>query len=106
MNKRGSLPLLILHFLSQGPCHGYQLARQISQESQGVLDFKEGILYPVLHTMEEEGLVEAYSQEENGRLRRYYRLTRAGQSALASESKEWDEYTAAVRKILATGAAS
>lgn len=100
MNLKGSLPLLILHVLSQGPNHGYQIAKQIKQESAGVLDFKEGTLYPTLHGMEKKGLIEAYSQIENGRERRYYRLTDKGRRKLKSELAEWRAYTKAVNAVL------
>lgn len=100
MNIKGSLPMLILHVLSQGPSHGYRIAKQIKQQSEGVLDFKEGTLYPTLHTMEEQGLLETYHQQEKRRTRRYYRLTEAGQAAQAQEREEWDRYTTAVNLIL------
>jgi transcriptional regulator len=100
MNFKGSLPMLILHVLSRGPSHGYQMAKQIKQQSEGVLDFKEGTLYPTLHGLEKRGLLETYSQEENGRTRRYYRLTNSGRATLAQEHTEWKRYTRAVNLIL------
>ncbi len=80
MNLKGSLPLLILFVLSRGPSHGYQIAKAIRQQSQGVLDFKEGTLYPALHGLADQGMIESFEQEENGRMRRYYRLTEQGWS--------------------------
>ena len=100
MNLKGSLPLLILHVLSRGASHGYQIAKAIKQQSKGVLDFKEGTLYPTLHNLETQGVIEAFEQQENGRLRRYYRLTQHGKSMLESEKQEWAEYTEAVNTIL------
>ena len=100
MNVKGSLPLLILHTLSVGPNHGYLIAKQIKQQSQGVLDFKEGTLYPTLHTLEQQGLLEAYSAEEKGRTRRYYRLTDTGRAMLAREREAWTRYQDAVNLVL------
>ena len=100
MNIKGSLPLLILHTLSVGPNHGYQIAKQIKQQSQGVLDFKEGTLYPTLHSLEQRGLLEAHTAEEKGRTRRYYHLTDAGRTMLARERKAWARYKNAVNMIL------
>jgi transcriptional regulator len=100
MNLKGSLPLLILNNLKSGPNHGYRIAKQIKQQSEGVLDFKEGTLYPTLHGLEKQGLIEAYQEIENGRKRRYYRLTEAGRAALSEEMSEWEEYTHAVNRIL------
>jgi PadR family transcriptional regulator, regulatory protein PadR len=103
MNIKGSLPVLILHVLSRGPSHGYQIAKRLKQQSEGILDFKEGTLYPALHSLEKEGMISAYSQEENGRLRRYYRLTDDGHAMLAKEVEEWQRYTHAVNMILTKG---
>jgi hypothetical protein len=52
------------------PSHGYRIAQRIKERSQGVLDFKEGTLYPALHKLENEGLVESYDGIEKGRPRR------------------------------------
>jgi transcriptional regulator len=102
MNLKGSLPLLILHVLGRNPTHGYQIAKQIKAQSGGVLDFKEGTLYPTLHNMEKQGLIEAFDQEEDGRLRRYYRLREDGRAALDAERAEWDRYAGAVNQVLQT----
>lgn len=105
MNVKGSLPLLILHILSEGPNHGYRIARLIKQRSQGVLDFREGTLYPTLHSLEQQGLIRAEPQIINGRKRRYYHLTPAGTSALADQSAEWSRFAAAVDRVLTGGEA-
>ncbi len=106
MNIKGSLPLLILHILSVKPNHGYEIAKQISSHTEGLLDFKGGTLYPTLHTLEQEGLIESYTQEEKGRLRRYYCLKDAGREALSQETAEWTRFVKAVNKILASGASA
>jgi transcriptional regulator len=100
MNLKGSLPLLVLHVLAQGANHGYGIAKLIKDQSQGVLDFKEGTLYPTLHGMEKQGLIEAYQQEESGRMRRYYRLTKSGQAKLDAQREQWSRYTDAVNLVL------
>jgi transcriptional regulator len=100
MNIKGSLPLLILHHLNPGPKHGYQIAREIREKSEGILDFTEGTLYPTLHRLENEGWVTSFRQRENGRMRRYYRLTDRGHKGLASERKEWRQFADAVNHIL------
>ncbi|MCC6614467.1 MAG: PadR family transcriptional regulator [Anaerolineae bacterium] len=100
MNFRGSLTLLILYVLSKGPNHGYQIAKAIKQQSQGILDFKEGTLYPTLHGLEGQGMIQAFEQAENGRTRRYYRLTQDGRALLEEELDEWSRYSSAVNDIL------
>jgi PadR family transcriptional regulator PadR len=64
------------------------------------LDFKEGTLYPALHKLEGDGLVESYEGTENGRQRRYYRILKAGRGALAKDRAEWREVSRAVTLIL------
>ena len=100
MNFKGTLPTLILEALIHEPSHGYRIAQKIKERSQGVLDFKEGTLYPALHKLENEGSVESYESIENGRPRRYYRITKSGRAILARDRTEWRELSRAVTMIL------
>jgi PadR family transcriptional regulator PadR len=100
MNFKGTLPSLILEALVHEPNHGYRIAQQIKERSRGVLDFKEGTLYPALHKLENEGLVESYDGAENGRARRYYRITKSGRGMLAKDRAEWRKLSRAVTTIL------
>ena len=100
MNMKGSLPMLILYVLSKRPSHGYGIAKRIKEESENVLDFKEGTLYPALHNLEMQQLIEAYEATENGRIRRYYRLTDNGHSILKNELEAWERYSHAINLIL------
>ncbi|WP_119065964.1 helix-turn-helix transcriptional regulator [Aggregatilinea lenta] len=100
MNIKGNLPLLILHVLSTGPRHGYTILKDIKQRSEGVLGVAEGTLYPILHDLERRGLIEAFEETVGGRLRRYYRLTEAGQHELARQTDEWKRYSQAVNLLL------
>lgn len=100
MNLKGTLPTLILEALVKEPSHGYRIAQGIKERSQGVLDFKEGTLYPALHKLENEGVVESYEEVEKGRPRRYYRITASGRTALAKNRAEWRKVSRAVTLIL------
>lgn len=100
MNFRGTLPTLILEALEGEPSHGYRIAQRIKQRSEGVLDFKEGTLYPALHKLESEQMVESYEEVEKGRPRRYYRITKSGRGMLAKNRAEWREMSRAVTLIL------
>src|SRR5580704_11247439 len=100
MNFKGTLPMLILKDLERAPSHGYRIAQGIKERSKGVLDFKEGTLYPALHKLESEQLVESYEGMEKGRPRRYYRITEAGLAALAKDRNEWRQLSQAVTFIL------
>ena len=100
MNFKGTLPTLILEALVREPSHGYRIAQSIRERSQGVLDFKEGTLYPALHKLESEGMIESSEGIENGRPRRYYRITEAGRGVLSRDRAEWRELAKAVTLLL------
>jgi PadR family transcriptional regulator, regulatory protein PadR len=100
MNVTGSLPLLILNALARGASYGYQIAKEIKETSVGVLDFQEGTLYPALHKLEKDGLIETYTARVDGRQRRYYRLTEAGERALTEARSQWITYARAVNAVL------
>ncbi len=100
MNFKGSLPALILQNLRRGPNHGYRIAQDIKKTSKGVLDFKEGTLYPALHGLEAKGLITSSTRMENGRERRYYKLTEKGTKALAKERQEWRQLSGAINLML------
>jgi PadR family transcriptional regulator PadR len=100
MNLKGTLPVLILHSLQALPKHGYRIAQDIREKSEGVLDFKEGTLYPALHSLEEKGFIESFTETEQGRVRCYYRLTSKGLKELKEQRAEWNRYSTAVGAIL------
>jgi transcriptional regulator len=100
MNFKGTLPTLILEALIQEPSHGYRIAQRIKKRSEGVLDFREGTLYPALHKLENEGMVESFNGTEAGRTRRYYRITESGREMLTRDRAEWRAHSRAVTMIL------
>lgn len=100
MNLRGTLPTLILQALDRAPDHGYSIAQRIKTSSKGVLDFKEGTLYPALHKLENEGMVESYEEVEKGRPRRYYRITESGRAVLAKDREKWKNVSRAINSLL------
>ena len=101
---QGTLPLLILRTLATGPNHGFAIARRIQVISKSVLKVEQGSLYPALHRMELDGLIESYwDTTENNRRARYYRLTRRGNRALASETERWQSIAGAIAAILQEG---
>jgi PadR family transcriptional regulator PadR len=101
---QGTLPLLILRTLATGPNHGFAIARRIQQLSKSVLRVEQGSLYPALHRMELDGLIESFWETtENNRQAKYYRLTRRGSRELASETKRWNAIAGAIATILQEG---
>lgn len=93
--------LLVLSLLAGEDMYGYQMILELARRSDHTFDMKEGTLYPVLHGLEREGLVEAYQQEApTGRMRKYYHITRRGASFLKSEAESWQTYSNAVNAVL------
>ena len=81
---------LLLTILDRQDSYGYEIIRKIERLSGGQLEWKEGMLYPVLHRLEDEMLVSSYwSEGEAGRRRKYYRLTAAGRESLETEKSHW-----------------
>ena len=81
---------LVLSVLTRGESYGYELIQQVRELSGGRIEWTEGMLYPVLHWMEKEGLIESeWREAETGRKRKYYRLKREGRKALHKEQQRW-----------------
>ena len=101
---QGTLPLLILRTLATSPNHGFAIARRIRQISSAALRIEQGSLYPALHRMELDGLIESYwGTTENNRKAKYYRLTRRGTRELTSEIKRWNSIVAGISAVLQEG---
>jgi PadR family transcriptional regulator PadR len=99
---QGTLDLLVLKTLDQGPMHGWGISLRIQAVSQDVLQVNQGSLYPALHRLEQQGLIESeWGASENNRQAKFYQLTRAGRKQLAEETRSWERITQAVARILA-----
>ena len=107
MRKKQSMEhthLLVLSLLANEDMYGYQMIVELARRSDHTFEMKEGTLYPVLHGLEKDGLVEAYQQEApTGRMRKYYHLTRKGDAALKTETEVWKTYSNAVNAVLEAG---
>jgi PadR family transcriptional regulator PadR len=79
LRKREVLPLLVLHFMKQGPSYGNQLMERISSVTEGVLSVNPNTMYPMLRQLEERGLIEGSWEHPERRSRRYYSLTEEGE---------------------------
>lgn len=81
---------LILGILQSGKSYGYEIIQKVKELSDGVLEWSDGMLYPVLHKLEKDGLVETQWQlSDNGRHRKYYSITEAGKAELHAEQSNW-----------------
>jgi PadR family transcriptional regulator PadR len=101
---QGTLDLLILKTLAAGPMHGWGISLDIQQVSREVLQVNQGSLYPALHRLEQQGLIESeWGSSDNNRQAKFYRLTRAGRKQLADETKNWARLSEAVGRVLTKG---
>lgn len=81
---------LVLSVLTGGENYGYALIQRVRELSDGKIEWTEGMLYPVLHWMEQEDLIESeWRAAETGRKRKYYRLRKEGRKALQEEKQQW-----------------
>ena len=96
----GSTTLLILSLLEEKDMYGYEMIDTLRQKSQNVFELKAGTLYPLLHSLEEKGLLTVYEQDVAGKIRKYYSLTRQGRGFLEKKIEERKEYSAAVTNVL------
>ena len=93
--------MLVLQALSWAPMHGYGVARFINRGSDGTFKVLDGALYTSLHRMEERGWVESeWGTADSGKRAKFYRLTTAGRRAVRSETANWNDYVAAVARVL------
>lgn len=89
---------LVLALLAEGDSYGYAILKRVAELSGGQLQWTDGMLYPVLHRLERQGLVAAkWSVSENGRRRKYYRITQQGRAHLAALRKQWQVVDGALR---------
>jgi transcriptional regulator len=99
--KQGTLELLVLRLLRQGPLNGWDIMQRIRVASGEVLSVTPGALYPALHRLEERGHIAAeWTASENNRRAKFYELTRAGRKQLEDERETWRRFTGAVDAIL------
>jgi transcriptional regulator len=100
---QGTLDLLILKTLAPGSMHGWGISLRIQEVSEDVLQVNQGSLYPALHRLEQQGLIEAeWGNSDNNRQAKFYQLTRTGRKQLAEETRNWERMAAAVARVLAT----
>lgn len=98
---KGSSSLLVLSVLESNDLYGYKIIKEIEKRSEYVFTFKEGTLYPILHSFEKDGYVEAYWVEKEGeRKRKYYHLTNKGAKLLQENREQWNIYAGAVGKVI------
>ena len=97
----GTLELLVLRILRDGPTHGLGVARALRSRSDGVIDLKDGALYQALHRLENDGLVGSdWGHADSGKRAKFYTLAERGTARLEAEVRSWHRYANAVARIL------
>ena len=97
---KGSTITVILNTLKKQPLYGYGMIKEIENKSQGVFLFKEGTLYPILHDLEKNKLIDSFWAVENGRRRKYYKITKKGLKELDKREKEWKVFSKTMNVVL------
>lgn len=96
----GNNAMLLLKLLSEKDMYGYEMIETLAKRSNNVFDMKVGTLYPLLHGLVKAGYLKDYSQEVNGKLRKYYSITASGRKYLEKMVEEWTVYADAVAGLV------
>ena len=95
---------LVLSILEQEDSYGYAIIKRVSELSAERIQWKDGMLYPVLHRLEEQGLIESYRRDsETGRKRKYYRIKQTGAVELAAQRAQWRTVTETLARVWGDG---
>src|SRR3954464_1357284 len=100
LRRREVLPLLVLHYISEGPSYGNQLMERISELTEGVLSVNPNTMYPLLRQLESRGLIEGRWEHPERRSRRYYSLTAEGRKEYRRLRKEVRPFLASVGRSI------
>lgn len=91
---------IILGVLKQGRSYGYLIIKKIKAMSGGKMEWSDGMIYPVLHRLEKEGLIVSdWVMSDDSRPRKYYEITDAGKAELAAEKEQWMQVNAVLDMI-------
>jgi len=96
--------LLLLRLLNEQEMYGYELVRSIKQVTKEAISLGEGVIYPVLHSLERNGALKSRRKAVGGRTRVYYSLTKKGRDRLAKLRDDWSRIQGGVAIALESGA--
>lgn len=97
---KGSTKMLILEMVKDENMYGYQMIKKLKEKSNSVFEFKEGTLYPILHSLEEKGLISSYWDDTTGKKRKYYAITTKGKKSLKEKNEEWKIFSESVNRVI------
>ena len=90
---KGTLQTIILNLLSENEkMYGYEITQKVKAITQGELNITEGALYPALHKLEAEGLLDVEIQKVDNRMRKYYKLTESGEKETVNRLSELEDF--------------
>ena len=84
---------LVLSILREGDSYGYAIIQRVRELSEGEMAWTDGMLYPVLHWLEDKGQIRGRWEQADGRRRRYYSITKKGETALLEHREQWNVVT-------------
>jgi PadR family transcriptional regulator PadR len=100
----GNTPMLVLKLLNNKEMYGWEIIDELAERSFDTFRLKTGVLYPILHNLENDGYVISDNRTiENGRKRIYYRITNRGREYMMKKQAEWDGYVRAVNNVMNEG---
>lgn len=102
---RGSLDLMVLSVLAEGPQYGYLIQKRLREVSGHMVRLQAGTLYPLLHKLEASGAILSRWDNSSGRDRKWYEITDKGRRLLSQQTAEWHRYVDCVRNLLIPGTA-
>ena len=101
MGFKSDLETIVLGSLQGESLHGYEISKRIAAKSEGLLKIGEGQLYPTLHKLEQQGLVTAEWEPQEGKpSRKTYSLTEAGHAQLSEKRKGWEKFARGIGAIV------
>ena len=99
--RTGSTAVMVLRLLAEKPMYGYQIVKELQIRSEGYFDLEQGTLYPALHRLEKDGLVQGkWEVVEDGPSRKYYYITEEGRQELEKSSQQWSDFSRHLLKLL------
>lgn len=97
---KGSTTMLVLNLLKGSNMYGYEMIKKLKEKSENVFELKEGTLYPILHGLEEKGLITSYWDETGAKRRKYYAITEKGKKQLKEKEEEWKIFSDGINKVI------
>jgi PadR family transcriptional regulator PadR len=98
---KGNTATVVLAILSEGPLHGYEIAKEMRRRSDDALRLGQGVLYPILHRLEDQGLVLGEWEQNTGTpSRKRYVITERGLDELRAKRSEWQAFTRVMTQVL------